>query len=667
MKKEDLFKAMSDLDQNLIAETKEEGIEVSPIRITEGKRRFNYKPVIAAACCAVLIGTAVAVGSGLSQNVVRVPSWYTDETVNDPIDIGEPSVWASSYPKNAKYQYKGDYSEIKFETAFKICDGDYYSYRDLINSSDLAVVGEFVDDPRQDIDPNSRNVDSTRDVYSYNRFKIDTVLTAEGPTSAESGTEIVISQRYAIVNGEYLCFSDLTPMFKGDRWVYFLDYDEERKVYYPLNDYMGRYPDPCYYQVLNRDPDIQDSANRFIPAMTNKYGLIDGGHFNTKIYRTLADILYHEYMPPVQCLYDSESSGLYNITYFELAECLGVVFDVREGALYINQSWYSPAPNGISVTGTDALHKIYTADVTGDGNNDVCIQVRSSEKEFGEYIMIYDCFNDKIYHIMGETAKSEYYLGDADGKLLAYKSKLTSDGSRGNVISHENLSADMTDSFLAVDFSGHNERCIYDSDYCSRQRGNCSLKSGGHTPYCTVNSDYCSKQEGECQYSSGHHNEVTSGGHHEEEPEHHGHSEYCLQNTDYCSQQEGECPYTGGHHGEEPEHHGHSEYCLQNADYCSQQEGKCPYRPDDLEDMPTVLHGHSEHCLQDLDYCVQQEGVCPYRHDDSCLQYSGHCEYCLQDPDYCAQQQGECPYRQNGSNNGGNSSGHSGHHSDGHH
>lgn len=591
MKKEDLFKAMSDLDQDIVAETRDEGIEVKPIVVTESKRKFSYKPIIAtAASCALIMGTAAAVINGAGETVVNIPAQYTNETVND---IGEPSVWQSAYPESAKYQYKGDYSEFKNFGAAEIDVMAYNTYRDLLNNCDLAVLGEFTDDPWQDIDPND-----TTDIYhlnfsSYNSFKIDQVLTQDGSTTAEQGTEIIIRQFYAIKNREIISSSQLTPMLKGDRWVYFLKYDEENNTYTPLSDYYGRYPDPYYYQVLNSDPDIKDSANRFLPAMTNKYGLTDGRDFNENIYRTLADVLYHEYMPPVQCLHDSESSGLYNIACFEPAECPGVVFNVLDGTLYIDQPWSSVDPNGLSVTGTDILHKIYTADVTGDGNNDVCIQLRSANREFGEYIMIYDCFNNKIYHIMGETGKTEYYLGEADGKLLAYKSELTSDGSRGAVISHENLSSDMTDSWLAFDFSGHSERCIYDSDYCS-------------------------KQEGDCPHTSGHHNEVTSDSHHEEDPEHHGHSEYCLQDTNYCSQQEGECPYTGNHHTEEPKHHGHSEYCLQDANYCAQQEGECPYTGGHHEEG-SEHHGHSEYCLQNADYCSLQEGECPYTggHHDS--------------------------------------------------
>ncbi|MDE6725632.1 MAG: hypothetical protein K2J79_08500, partial [Ruminiclostridium sp.] len=530
--------------------------------------------------------------------------------VNNSVDlIGEPIVWSSSYPEIEKYQYKGDYSEFKDFVMVDYMDfTEYYNtYRDLLNDCDLAVVGEFVDDPWQDIDPDDYTEIQPLDFSSYNRFKINSILSAEGPTTTEQGTDIIISQDYAIKGGSIISRSKLTPMLKGDKWVYFLKYSEKDGVYYPLNDYMGRYPDPYFNWVYNRDPDIKDSANRFLPAMTNKYGLTDENDFNENIFRTLADILYHEYMPPVQCLYDSENLEMYNIRWFELAECPGIVFNVRDDSLYIDQPWSSVDPDGISVTGQDVLHKIYTADVTGDGNNDVCIQVRSISSKFGEYILIWDCFDNTVYAVMGQTSKYEYYLGDVDGELIAYMSKLTSDGSKGEAVSHEKLSLNMNDCFTHLNMGGHYERCLHDFEYCARQEGDCPLKSGGHTQYCTINHDYCAQQEGDCPYTGNHHNEVTSS-------EHHGHSEYCLQNADYCSQQSGECPYTGNHHNEDTSngHHGHSKYCLQDADYCSQQEGECPYRPADLEDMPTVINGHNEHCLEDADYCAQQEGECPY-------------------------------------------------------
>ncbi|MDE7281435.1 MAG: hypothetical protein K2N36_06825, partial [Ruminiclostridium sp.] len=282
---------------------------------------------------------------------------------------------------------------------------------------------------------------------------------------------------------------------------------------------------------------------------------------------------------------------------------------ITEGVLYADEPWSSVGQNGRAIIGGDMakISKLFLIDLNGDSNNEICAEVHwdYGSGVSGSCIYILDYAQKQYYTVSGEVGKTEYYLGERDGDLIAFKTQFRSDGDRGQTLSDEKLALDMADCFAHINMRGHSAYCIQDSLYCGQQ-------------------------EGECPYTGNHHEEA-SGEHHEEEPD---------------------------------EHHGHSEYCLQNADYCAQQDGKCPYRPDDLEDMPIVIQGHNEHCLEDADYCSQQEGECPYTggHHNEEPEHHGHSEYCLQDANYCSQQEGECPYKQSGHHGEDHSSEHGGHH-----
>lgn len=578
MKKEDLFRYMSQLDDNLIAEAGEEGVEVKPIHIVESKKRFNIKPAaVTAACCVLLAGAVAAVGINYFRGGLDI---FQPQNADITADGTEPGSVEAKYPESAKYQYKGDYSEFTKFDAMAIVDYAklYDSYRDLLNDCDVAVVGQFIDDPWQDIDSDDQTEIGSFNYNSYNRFKINKILGGSGCGTVLEGSDVIISQNYAIKGGSFYSYSKLTPMLKGDRWVYFLKFNEKNGTYYSLNDYMGRFPDPGYCLVYDRDPDLRESANQFLPAMTNRYGLMDSNDFNEKIFRTLTEILCPETIPSVQCLYDSENTGMYNVTSFEMAEFENVLFTLKDGVLYVDKPWFAVNRDMVAVTSeNNILHKIFITDLNGDEKGEVCLQIHSDT--LSEYILIMDYSKCDFYRITGKTGESEYYLGESDGKLIAYNTKCTSDGSRGEVISEERLSLDMNDCDLCHKGTGHSEYCFQDADYCAQQGGKCPYTDDvhpGHCEYCLQDADFCAQQEGECPYrQNGHHSEENSTGHH-------GHSELCLQDTSYCEQQEGECPYrqneqeicTG------VEKRGHYEYCLQNADYCAQQEGECPYRQD---------------------------------------------------------------------------------------
>ncbi len=113
----------------------------------------------------------------------------------------------------------------------------------LAESADLIVIGEFIKDSEQELkyefDPYfGKEVFS--DVTSTNEISIKKVLKG----SVDSDT-IKMSQRYGIDRtNRLITFSDMTPMEKGDQWIFFLIYDEPNDMYWASGDYTGRYPVP---------------------------------------------------------------------------------------------------------------------------------------------------------------------------------------------------------------------------------------------------------------------------------------------------------------------------------------------------------------------------------------------------------------------------------------
>ncbi len=433
MKKEDLFKSMSELDNDLIAEAGEEGAEIKPVYAAESKKRFNIRPVAAAAACCVLLAGAVAVtGKSFRNNIEAfLPQDTEISTENNAEDKAETDKTTDIYPESAKYRYTGDYSEFE-EFVGPVCiefASYYYTYSELLNACDVAVVGKFIDDPWQNIDPKALASTCSERGHSFNCLEVEKVLSPN--CEVKAGERLVIHQNYAIAKDGILSDSKLTPMLNGDRWVYFLTYNDSNGTYYPLNDYNGRFP----------VPDNSTEGNKFLPAMDNKYGLIDARDFDKDIYNTLKEILDPASIPAVKCIYDGNNLEMYNRIAFELAEFENVVFSLRNGVLYVDRPWSSENKNGMEITSlSHVVNKTYLTDLNEDGKREICLQIRSNEETPFEYILIWDYANQKKYEAVGEEGKTEFYLGESDGVLLAYETQCNSHASRGEVISDEELS-----------------------------------------------------------------------------------------------------------------------------------------------------------------------------------------------------------------------------------
>ena len=140
------------------------------------------------------------------------------------------------YPLEAPTEWN---SKVKVEGTRAV----YTSLDELEKASDLIVIGEYADKTEQFAKyeySQEFKKEIIVDGVSQNTIKAEKILKGKAPQ------RIVISQRYIInaQNGELIAFTEMTPMKKGDRWIFFLQYDKERKTYWCAGDYSGRYPMP---------------------------------------------------------------------------------------------------------------------------------------------------------------------------------------------------------------------------------------------------------------------------------------------------------------------------------------------------------------------------------------------------------------------------------------
>lgn len=232
MKNEELFEALSELDDELIANAKH--IDTYGGQTVVLRRTPVWKIVTgfvaAAACTALLVVGGVHAVNYVNGKAPVSPASDPSSTV--VVSKDTPHVPAG-YPEEAKYVYEGDYGELVPSGILQVDTVVYSSYYELAEKSDLIVSGEFTDIAHQTVPTDSDLTDG--DFRSYNTFYIDKVLRGDKKT----GDKIAISQQSVVVGG--MIHSDpMSPMICGDRWVYFLN--ERDGYYYPVSCVQGRYP-----------------------------------------------------------------------------------------------------------------------------------------------------------------------------------------------------------------------------------------------------------------------------------------------------------------------------------------------------------------------------------------------------------------------------------------
>lgn len=150
--------------------------------------------------------------------------------------------------------------------------GDRVVYRtlpELIAASDLVVIGEYARQTEQELTYEYSDLfqkDILVDTLSANEISVLKVLKG----NVQIGDILTISQRYSILEAEnqVVTFSDMTPMNQGDRWIFFLIYDELGDTYWCTGDCDGRYPLP--------DEEITELCQEAMAIMKARDSLLAG-------------------------------------------------------------------------------------------------------------------------------------------------------------------------------------------------------------------------------------------------------------------------------------------------------------------------------------------------------------------------------------------------------
>lgn len=113
----------------------------------------------------------------------------------------------------------------------------YEDFTSLLEHSDVVLFGSFTKDADEKIIHDENGLEY--DALAVNYVKVDKVY--KGTINEKS---IKVMQRYGYDDKtkRRITFSSLSPMVKGDKWLFFLKYDEENGGYWCAGDYTGRYP-----------------------------------------------------------------------------------------------------------------------------------------------------------------------------------------------------------------------------------------------------------------------------------------------------------------------------------------------------------------------------------------------------------------------------------------
>lgn len=440
MKREEFFEALSDIDENMVAAAKQNEEVSAPVIVTP--KKSYVKPVCTAATCVALAVaiTAVAVNLNRSSNLPIAPIAENKEykTIVNVVN-------GSKYPENM-YSPSFDYSKLDIKYI-----GDVYpilvdplkfsSYDELAEYSQLVVMGTFTSDSGQvaqtyELPDFSQAMkgDYFNKYISFNSLKVEKVLKSNGKVWA--GDEIIITQPYSVYthsldeyptsdSGTLYSFSQLTPLVKGDKWVYFLTENNSGypeifgdQSYSAVNDYEGRYPVP-------------DEENPPFEYRENVNGVVAPAVFNQGIYSELKEKLENAEQsrrPPYELEYEkviglAEALGYVNgyptglNVEFEMEEFEGITFGWQEGALYTRTNNSEERKNVIGGPGCySLLWCTYLCDLTGDGRREICTAIAMGSGIVHNFVWVWDYFNDNMY-VLSERGETDYGLEKKDGEL----------------------------------------------------------------------------------------------------------------------------------------------------------------------------------------------------------------------------------------------------------
>ncbi len=378
----DIIDLFTDIDDDLIANAMPEARR--PVEARADTRRFSWgKFAAAAACLAVVVVGGVFALKAVSGRGGLVSS----ENSADP--SGSTLTKTADYPEKAKYQYTGDFSELELYEYALVDRETYWSFDKLAANSDLIVLGTFVDDARQDCPTDNWTYDPSYGA-SYNKLRIDRVFYGD----VEIGSEIVIRDDTFVTNGKlmYIESSTLTPMIKGEQWVYFLKKQspEYGDYYQPLFT-EGRYPVP-------------GKENTFV-LTGSQHGVFEERYFHEDIYEDVKKMLGYvdgaEKIERVDWTADKE---------FIMPEFPEDKFIWKKEEMLVSHGGEAAS----ALYGAPGIVSVYLTDLNGDGKREL---VSVCWEDLSGYVTVYDHENSVLYPPLRPEAMRSYNIEIRDNEL----------------------------------------------------------------------------------------------------------------------------------------------------------------------------------------------------------------------------------------------------------
>lgn len=433
MDPKDFFEIFSDIDENLVNKARRSADEYTaePVRIvTTSKTEFPWKKIAAAAASLALVG-GIGVFAWSNMNSVQSLSSANENESNivmtkeiateavETSDTAGDGVITNTIPKISlpfpQFLYLADSPTDAVQCAYtapKIANKKYDTYSSLADDSLLIVSGTFTENAYQDYDPAAKSAPNAEtQLFSMNKLQINRVI--KGENFVSEGDFIYVVQPYSIYGNKMYTSSLLTPMVKGDTWIYFLKrYSNSDTVYSPVGDSFGRYTDP-----------LCETQNSYFSFDKINNGLIaeEENEERTNIESYLSEICYPDSLFFWTCrinyLDDNYSSEMWDDSQlFEMPEFPGIVFKWTSEAIYMTTSdsteelyWGMP------------IWDLYLCDLNGDGKRELCSSVSFGSGMVDERIVVYDVENRQQY----ELSDRGYF----DYKISLSYSSLSSDSS----------------------------------------------------------------------------------------------------------------------------------------------------------------------------------------------------------------------------------------------
>ena len=172
-----------------------------------------------------------------------------------------------------------DFSGVKFVRWGEGNRAVYDRLDDLERASTVVVVGTFLEDAVQKEEYQYNDFfgkDILTNIRSDNTIEVSKVLKGD----VEVGDKLTVIQSYGVVDGQLVSISDLTPMVKGDTWLFFLKKSSRSDVFWCEGDSDGRYPVP-------------NSKNRTLAISEySELGVYDEQNFKSGIYSEILNKYY---------------------------------------------------------------------------------------------------------------------------------------------------------------------------------------------------------------------------------------------------------------------------------------------------------------------------------------------------------------------------------------